>query len=91
MPMKIHYKTATDETGIVIDYYIAPDPEEGRIKWLFYPQLPAGMAVQKGDEMRLGVMHDYDRQAYADFLKKPRHALSAEIYCQVIGVMDRVD
>ena len=84
--MKIRYKTATDDAGIVVDYYVQADPSEGRVKWLFYPNLPSGVDPRKGDEMGLGSLHDYDRQAYSDFVKAPRYTLSDDIYQQVLAV-----
>ena len=87
--MKIHYKTETDEKGIVVDYFIEPDPSEDRVKWLLYPNLPKGVDVRKGDEMGLGSLHDYDRQAYQDFLKSPRFELTDLIYNQVIVAMNK--
>ena len=87
--MKIHYKTETDEKGIVVDYFIEPDPAENWVKWLLYPNLPKDLDVRKGDEMSLDSLHDYDRQAYQDFLKSPRYELSDLIYNQVIVAMDK--
>ena len=86
--MKIHYKTATDEKGIVVHYFIEPDPNEDRVKWILYPNKPKGMHFRKGDEMGLGSMHDYDRQSYQDFLKSPRYELPDSVYNQVIDAME---
>lgn len=87
--MNIAYKTETDEYGIVVDYFIEPVPEEGIVKWLFYPNLPKGMDWRKGDEMGLGSMHDYNRQNYQDFLTAPKEKLPDDIHHQVVETMGK--
>ncbi|MFK7911637.1 MAG: hypothetical protein AB8F34_13700 [Akkermansiaceae bacterium] len=88
--MKIAYKSETDEHGINVDFFIEPVPEEGIVKWLFFPNLPEGMHPKKGDETGLGSMHDYNRQTYQDFLTAPKEKLAEEIHRQVVEAMESV-